>query len=46
MQDVREREAEEAGGNILKADSEKSLEVTEEKRGDYGNFIQCARVKY
>jgi len=34
MQDVREREAEEAGGNILKADSEKRSEVTEEKRDE------------
>ena len=36
-QAVREREAEEAGGNILKADSKKSLKGTEEKRGDLGN---------
>jgi len=33
-QAVREREAEEAGGNVLKADSKKSLKSTEEKRGD------------
>ena len=34
----REREAEKAGGNILKADSKKSLKVTEEKRGDWAMF--------
>jgi len=33
-QAVRDREAEEAGGNVLKADSKKSLKGTEEKRGD------------
>ena len=36
-QAVREREAEEAGGNFLKADGEKSLKVTEENCGDLGN---------
>jgi len=36
-QAVREREAEEAVGNILKTDGEKSLKVTEEKRSDLGN---------
>jgi len=33
-QAIREREAEEAGGNVLEADNEKSLKGTEEKRGD------------
>jgi len=32
----REKRAEEPGGNVLKADSEKSLNVTEEKL-DLGN---------
>ena len=36
-QAAREREAEEAGGNVLKADNEKSLKGTEEKR-DLGNI--------
>jgi len=36
-QTVREREAEEAGDNVLRADSKKSLKGTEEKRGDLGN---------
>lgn len=33
----REKVAEEAGGNVLKADSEKRLRYTEEKRGDMDN---------
>jgi len=37
-QAVREREAEEAGGNVFKADSKKSLKGTEEKRGDWSKF--------
>ena len=36
-QTVREIEAEEAGGNVLKAGSKKSLKSTEEKHGDLGN---------
>ena len=36
-QTVRAREAEETGGNILKADSKKSLKDTEEELGDLGN---------
>jgi hypothetical protein len=36
-QAVKDREAEEAGGNFLKADSKKCLKFTEEKRGDLGN---------
>ena len=34
---IREIETEEVGGNVLKADSKKSLKVTEEKLGDLGN---------
>ena len=37
-QALREREAEKLGGNVLKADNEKSLKGTEEKRGDLGNI--------
>ena len=37
-QALREREAEEVGGNVLKADNEKSLKGTEEKRGDLANI--------
>ena len=36
-QTERGKEVEEAGGNVLKADSEKRLKGTEEKRGDWGN---------
>ena len=36
-QTVREIETEEAGGDVLKADSKKILKVTEEKLGDLGN---------
>ena len=36
-QTVRARVAEGTGGNILKADSKKTLKDTEEKRGDLGN---------
>ena len=36
-QTERAREAEEAGANVLKADSKNNLKDTEEKLGDLGN---------
>ena len=36
-QTERGKEVEEAGGNVLKANSEKMLKDTEEKLGDWGN---------
>jgi hypothetical protein len=36
-QTARERETEETGVNVLKADSKKSLKVTDKERGDLGN---------
>jgi len=44
-QAVREREAEETGGNILKADNEKSLKRTEEKRGDFVDIYVACMIK-